>query len=352
MFALSDYDYDLPEELIAQQPVAIRDRSRLLCLERDSGRVTHGVFHQLSERLEGGDVLVLNDTAVVPARLLGRKETGGRVEVLISDFAGRLNLPGGIARFNCLVKASKAPRTGCRLFFDRGLVGTVAGGMNGMFRIDFSGTDCFEETLDLIGRVPLPPYISRGPRPEPLCDDPTAYQTVYAARKGAVAAPTAGFHFTDELLANLQARGIRLVRLTLHIGYGTFKPVRETDIRRHQMHAEHYELSAEAADALNAARRSGRRVVAVGTTSVRTLEYAAARSGSVTAGRGRCDLFIYPGYRFKAVDAMITNFHLPRSTLLMLVSAFAGREAVLRAYREAIERGYRFFSYGDAMLIL
>jgi S-adenosylmethionine:tRNA ribosyltransferase-isomerase len=273
------------------------------------------------------------------------------VEVLISDFAAGGSGPGGCARYNCLVKASKAPRVGTRLFFDRGLVGTVVGGENGTFRIDFSGTDHFKDTLAQIGRVPLPPYIKRAAGKQSPCDDLNAYQTVYAAREGAVAAPTAGFHFTEKLLEELGARGIGMVHLTLHIGYGTFKPVRESDIRRHHMHAEHFELSKAAADAVNRGRRQGRRIVAVGTTSVRTLEYLAAPDGTVRADRGRCDLFIYPGYRFKVVDAMITNFHLPCSTLLMLVSAFAGRTAILNAYREAIARRYRFYSYGDAMLI-
>ena len=254
--------------------------------------------------------------------------------------------------FECLVKTAKPLKPGRTLYFDEGLGAEVIERCNGTYIIGFYTEGDFETLLDRIGQVPLPPYIRRSPKLEPPCDDRAAYQTVYATEKGAIAAPTAGLHFTSELLEKLKAKGITTVSLTLHVGYGTFLPVRSEDIRSHHMHAESYSIPVQTANQINSARNAGYRVVAVGTTCVRTLEFVSDSAGYVRAENGCCDLFIYPGYRFKAVDAMITNFHLPQSTLLMLVSAFAGRQNVLNAYREAIKRQYRFYSYGDAMLIV
>ncbi len=343
MYRLDDYDYHLPPELIAQEPAGRRDKCRLLTLERSTGRVTHGVFGDLIRLLEPGDVLVINDTRVIAGRLYGRKETGGKVEVLILDYhRGRSS---GI--FRCLVRASKRPRTGSRLYFDLGLEAAVMAAEGDTLRLRFSGVQDLDGTLEQIGSMPLPPYIRRQGRRQDRRD----YQTVYARSKGAIAAPTAGLHFTTAMLEKLRQRQVEIVPLTLHVGYGTFVPVRVEDIRNHRMHSEWYELSRESAERIAAGRRAGGRVVAVGTTCVRTLEYCAGADGSLEPGQGACDLFIYPGYTFRIVDAMITNFHLPKSTLLMLVSAFAGRPAILSAYREAVEAGYRFFSYGDAMFI-
>jgi S-adenosylmethionine:tRNA ribosyltransferase-isomerase len=353
MFSLDDYHYDLPVELIAQQPVEQRDRSRLLCLERQTGRVSHAVFSDIGHNLKAGDVLIVNNTAVIPGRLTGQKETGGKVEVLISDFVGGQKSSAETGNFicRCLVKASKRCAPGTWFYFAEGLKAEVLEAGHRDYHLKFYSDGDFETLLYRIGQVPLPPYIKRNSGGMPDCDDQTSYQTVYASRKGAIAAPTAGLHFTTNLLADLRDAGVQIVELTLHVGYGTFLPVRVTDIRRHQMHTEPFTISARAAETINAARADGKRIVPVGTTCVRTLEYAADSNGEIQAGSGNCDLYIYPGYRFKAVDAMITNFHLPRSTLLMLVSAFAGRQKVLNAYQEAIRQRYRFYSYGDAMFI-
>jgi len=353
MFNLSDYHYELPPDLIAQQPVGQRDRSRLLGLDRQTGEITHAVFSAIGDYFNAGDVLVVNNTAVIPARLTGKKETGGRVEVLISDFAGgqKSNQNNGNFVCRCLVKSAKPSVPGTWFHFADDLKAEVLEAGYPDYRLKFYAEGDFETLLYRIGQVPLPPYIKRNSEGVSECDDRSAYQTVYASCKGAIAAPTAGLHFTDNLLNELRAGGVNVVELTLHVGYGTFLPVRVVDIRRHQMHAETFSISAPGAEAINSARANGKRVIAVGTTCVRTLEYASNSDGAVQAGSGNCDLFIYPGYRFKTVDAMITNFHLPQSTLLMLVSAFAGREQVLSAYREAIQRRYRFFSYGDAMFI-
>ena len=354
MYALSKYNYELPVELIAQKPADRRDDAKLLVMDRRSGRLRHHRFNKLGDFLRPGDVLVVNNTAVVPGRLVGKKDSGGKVEVLICSFNGDAH-PSGLKAepvFKCLIKSAKAPRSGCLLSFDEHLSARVLERRNETYWVEFHANGDFETTLDRIGKVPLPPYIQRPAESKAPCDDRMAYQTVYATEKGAIAAPTAGLHFTPELLAGLKTNGTAIAAITLHIGYGTFRPVRVQDIRSHQMHSESYSISTAAAQRINTARADGHRVVAVGTTSVRTLEYAADTSGRVAAGTGDCDLFIYPGYRFKAVDAMITNFHLPQSTLIMLVSAFAGRDNVLQAYREAINRKYRFYSYGDAMLIL
>jgi S-adenosylmethionine:tRNA ribosyltransferase-isomerase len=347
MFSLDDYDYELPPERIAQHPADRRDEARLLHLDRRSGTLAHRRFDALPDLLGPGDVLVVNDTAVVPARLLGRKDSGGRVEVFLLDYAGGTRSAPGAFACECLVRSSKPTRAGARIRFDAGLTGTVTHAEGGTWRVEFAAEGDFDAALDRAGHVPLPPYIRRPDRPA----DRPAYQTVYAAVRGAVAAPTAGLHFTPELMARLRDRGIRVLPLTLHVGYATFAPVRVDDIRAHRMHAERFTIPAGTAEGIAAARAAGGRVAAVGTTVVRALEYAAGEGGRIRAGSGHCDLFIYPGHRFRVVDAMITNFHLPKSTLVMLVSALAGRERILAAYREAVRTGYRFFSYGDAMLI-
>jgi S-adenosylmethionine:tRNA ribosyltransferase-isomerase len=354
MYALSEYNYQLPPELIAQKPADRRDDSRLLVMDSRSGGLRHHRFYELGDFLRPGDVLVVNNTAVIPGRLIGKKDSGGRVEVLICSFNGD-GRPSALKAkpvFKCLIKSAKPPRSGGLLLFDKHLSARVLERRNETYWVEFHANGDFEALLDRIGNVPLPLYIERSSESKAPCDDRAAYQTVYATEKGAIAAPTAGLHFTPELLAGLKAGGVTIAAITLHVGYGTFRPVRTTDIRLHQMHSERYSISTAAAQLINTARTAGHRVVAVGTTCVRTLEYAADTMGQVAAGIGDCDLFIYPGYRFKAVDAMITNFHLPQSTLIMLVSAFAGRAEVLGAYQEAIKRGYRFYSYGDAMLIL
>lgn len=337
---LSDFDYHLPESLIAQHPAPVRDRSRLLVLDRRGGAVTHRHFYDLPAYLSAGDTLVFNDTRVIPARLLGvKQDSGGRVEVFLLN---RLTED----TWETLVKPGRKLRPGARVSFGEGLSGEILdvtdfGGR--VVRFVFDGV--FEEVLDRLGETPLPPYIH-----ESLADR-DRYQTVYARERGSAAAPTAGLHFTDELLAELRQKSIDLAFLTLHVGLGTFRPVSVEDITHHKMHREFYTIPQATADAVNRTRERGGRVVAVGTTAVRTLETAAA-GGRVEAGSGWTDIFIYPGYRFRAVDALVTNFHLPKSTLLMLVSALAGRENVLAAYREAVASEYRFFSFGDAMLII
>jgi S-adenosylmethionine:tRNA ribosyltransferase-isomerase len=353
MFSLNDYNYHLPSFLIAQQPAEQRDRSNLLCLSRKTGKLSHHRFNAVCDFFKPGDVLVINNTAVIPGRLKGKKETGGKVEVLISDYtAGQNSLrKNGHFICPCIVKTSKRPGPGTWLHFSGDLKAEVIDAYNGTLTLKFYAADNFESLLDRIGKVPLPPYIKRSSDRLSSCDDKLSYQTVYASCKGAIAAPTAGLHFTEKLLDKLRAGGVEIAALTLHVGYGTFLPVRFDDIRKHQMHPEQYTISEESAEMINSARARGGRVVAVGTTCVRTLEYVSNYYGELQAGSGSCDLFIFPGYRFKAVDAMITNFHLPKSTLLMLVSAFAGRQHVLNAYQEAINRKYRFYSYGDAMFI-
>jgi S-adenosylmethionine:tRNA ribosyltransferase-isomerase len=353
MFSLEAYNYELPSELIAQQPMVKRDRSKLLIMNRETGNRAHSVFSELDQFLAPDDVLVINNTAVVPGRLYGKKDSGGKVEVLLADFAGDSQTDPETGSFvcECLVKAARRPRPGTRLYFSEGVTAEVLASRNGTHTLKFDCEADFEDMIDRIGEVPLPPYIKRGPKEAVRHDDRNAYQTVYASQRGAVAAPTAGLHFSEHLLDKIKSKGVRVVPITLHVGYGTFSPVRVSDIRTHKMHPERFHISREAAERINSARALKKRVVAVGTTCVRTLEYALNDKGHLSAGSGRCDSFIYPGFRFKVVDAMITNFHLPRSTLLMLVSAFAGRENILEAYREAIRERYRFYSYGDAMLI-
>jgi S-adenosylmethionine:tRNA ribosyltransferase-isomerase len=340
---LSDFDYALPEELIAQEPVTPRDASRLLVLP-PAGPPAHRRFAELDELLAPGDLLVFNDTRVIPARLVGTKATGGKVELLLCE-----PLEGGLGRrWRALGQASKPIREGARLVFDGIEARVLAAEGEGFYAVelDREGRD-LEAALERAGRIPLPPYIRRAPGPL----DRDRYQTIWARAPGSAAAPTAGLHFTDALLARLEARGVARTAVTLHVGPGTFLPVRGDDLDAHRMHAERYDVSPEAADAIAACRARGGRVVAVGTTSVRTLE-SAFDGARVAPGPGRTALFVRPGHAFRTVDALVTNFHLPRSTLLMLVCAFGGTERVLAAYREAVARGYRFFSYGDAMLLL
>ncbi|NNL74719.1 MAG: tRNA preQ1(34) S-adenosylmethionine ribosyltransferase-isomerase QueA [Desulfobacterales bacterium] len=353
MFSLKSFNYDLPPDLIAQKPAERRDRSNLLCLNRRSGQCSHRNFFELGDFLARGDVLVVNDTEVVPGRLKGKKETGGKVEVLISNYNSGLKSAEDSSHFvcRCLIKASKYPAAGTWLHFAEDLKAKVLDTSNGAHTLKFYAKGDFKTILYRIGQVPLPPYIKRNYKQQAPCYDEICYQTVYANRKGAIAAPTAGLHFTEELLEKLRVKGIKIATLTLHVGFGTFLPVRAGDIRKHKMHAEPFAISENSAKIINSTRTEGGRVIAVGTTCVRTLESVANPNGEVRAGSGSCDLFIFPGYRFKTVDALITNFHLPQSTLLMLVSAFAGRRNVLNAYHEAVHRKYRFYSYGDAMYI-
>ncbi len=341
---LSDFDFELPEELIAQQPLAERSDSRLMVLSRADGGLALGSFAAVADHFRQGDLLVINDTRVIPARLQGRKESGGRVEALLVR-----RLPDDGEVWSCLTKASRGPAAGTRLLFGKDLTATVlAGGEAPYKRIRFHCDGDFLTRLNEIGRIPLPPYIRRDDRPL----DRERYQTVFAREDGSIAAPTAGLHFTPEIFHILRDKGVEIQSLTLHVGLGTFLPVRVEDVRLHRMHEETYTVSPKTAAAVNRARAEGRRVIALGTTSARTLEYAVDDEGRLRSGSGLCDLFIYPGYRFRVVDGLLTNFHLPRSTLLMLVSALAGREAILAAYRRAVAEGFRFFSYGDCMLIL
>ena len=337
----SDFWFDLPGELIAQTPIDKREHSRLLCLDRHRGDISHRHFYELPELLRAGDCLVMNDSRVLPARLLGRRQTGGAVElVLLRDL--------GDSVWECLARPGKKTRTGTELIFGDGeLTAVVTGatdGGNRLVRFNYHGI--FLETLERLGKMPLPPYI----RVE--LEDSERYQTVYSRVNGSAAAPTAGLHFTRELMDELGARGVELRFITLHVGLGTFRPVKVEDPLMHKMHSEYFIIPEETADAVNRAKADGRRVIAVGTTSCRALESCASEGGGVSAFSGFTDIFIYPGYKFKCIDGLVTNFHLPESTLIMLVSAFAGRENVLDAYYEAIRERYRFFSFGDAMLIL
>ncbi|MBQ9044765.1 MAG: tRNA preQ1(34) S-adenosylmethionine ribosyltransferase-isomerase QueA [Oscillospiraceae bacterium] len=336
----SDFYYDLPEELIAQTPLQQRDASRLLQLDRTTGEISHKHFYDLPDALSEGDCLVLNDSRVLPARLLGKRSTGGAVEVvLLRDL--------GDGKWECLTRPGKKTRPGAELSFGEGvLTATVVDAIeDGNKVLQFHYEGIFLELLERLGKMPLPPYIK-----EELADA-ERYQTVYSRNIGSAAAPTAGLHFTPELLEKIRARGVQICYITLHVGLGTFRPVKEENIQDHIMHAEYCEIPAQTAACINAAKRSGRRVVAVGTTTCRTLESFADPDGTVRESSGWTDIFIYPGYRFKCVDALVTNFHLPESTLVMLVSALAGREQILHAYQIAVEERYRFFSFGDAMLI-
>lgn len=353
MYNLSDYDYDLPENLIAQHPERKRDHSRLLRLERKTGKVEHRFFHEIAELLRPEDILVVNNTKVIPARLFGKKETGGEVEVFLLEYFENSTDKNRESKnlIKCLIKASKAPRPGNIICFDQGLIATVVSSENGFYHVKFSFQGNFDDILQRVGRMPVPPYIRRDKKSGDMWDDQTSYQTVYATNKGAVAAPTAGLHFTETLIDRIEKNGIKIVPITLHVGYGTFVPVRVSDIREHKIHSERFEISEKSAQIINNGIRQNRRIIAVGTTCVRTLEFAFNENDLILPGPGTCDLYIYPGYRFKVVNAMITNFHLPQSTLIMLVSAFAGKDKIFEAYKNAIENNYRFYSYGDAMFI-
>ena len=356
MFQLSDYDYDLPASKIAQTPCKNRSESKLLHLNREEQSLAHHQFKDIVSLLKDDDLLVINNTRVVPARLLGKKETGGKIEILIIDYAaGVRNLEEkGFFQCECLVKASKRPKKGSILLLGGRVDGQVKARVENIkgytSEIRFLNGKDFPVFLQKYGKIPLPPYIKRDDAASNKNDNQD-YQTIYASKKGAVAAPTAGLHFTDTLMDELVEKGVEIAQITLHVGYGTFVPVRVDDIRDHAIHSEYFSLSKENAERINKAKKQNRRVIAVGTTSVRTLEFLSHENGMVAAKSGMCDLFIYPGYIFKCVDAMITNFHLPESTLLMLVSAFYKREKMLEAYGEAKLKDYRFFSYGDAMLI-
>ena len=336
----SDFSYELPESLIAQTPLEKRDSSRLMLLDRSTGQVAHSVFSRLPEYLQPGDCLVMNDSRVLPARLFGHRPSGGAVEVLLLK-----DLGDGV--WECLTRPGRKTPVGTVLRFGDGeLTGEVTEAVrDGNKRIRFHYEGIFLEILEKLGRMPLPPYIKAELK------DPQRYQTVYARSPGSAAAPTAGLHFTPELLQALREKGVELLTVTLHVGLGTFRPVKEEEITDHEMHEEFCMIPEETARRLNAAKREGRRIVSVGTTTCRTLEAAADDNGFVAPFADWVNIFIYPGYRFKCIDALITNFHLPESTLLMLVSALAGREHVLEAYRIAVEEKYRFFSFGDAMFI-
>jgi len=337
----SDFYFDLPEELIAQDPLEDRSSSRLLMLNKDTGEVTHHVFREILEYLKPGDCLVLNNTKVIPARLLGEREgTGAHVEVLLLK-----RREGDV--WETLVKPGRKCRPGTRLVFGDGLLraeilDTVEEG-NRLIHFEYDGI--FEEVLDKLGEMPLPPYITH------KLQDKGRYQTVYAKYDGSAAAPTAGLHFTRELLQEIEEKGVETAYVTLHVGLGTFRPVKEDNLLNHHMHSEFYQVTEEAAEKINSTKAKGGRIICVGTTSCRTVESAADETGLVQAGCDNTEIFIYPGYQFKVLDALITNFHLPESTLVMLVSALAGRENVLAAYEEAIAQRYRFFSFGDAMFI-
>ena len=345
----SDFDYELPQELIAQHPAEPRDASRMLVVRRGPGTIEHRGMRDLPAFLEPGDLLVVNDTRVIPARLRGRRPgTGGAVEVFLLEELGD-------GTWEALLRAHRRPKPGDRIELADGRAAAVFAEElgDGRARVRIESPVPVPQLLDEAGETPLPPYIRRaGAAPGTAARDRERYQTIYARRPGAVAAPTAGLHFTPDLFARLEARGVRRAHVTLHVGLGTFRPVTVDEVERHRMESERYEIPAATADAVRAARAAGGRVVAVGSTVVRTLETAAAEDGSIAPGAGRTGLFIRPPHRFRAVDAMLTNFHLPRSTLLMMVCALAGRDLVFRAYAEAVREQYRFFSYGDGMLIL
>ena len=336
-----DFNYDLPEELIAQTPLAKRDDSKLMVLNRKTGEIKHEIFHNIINYLNKGDVLVLNDTKVMPARIIGeKKDTGAIIELLLLKNIGN-------NRWEVLVKPAKRIKVGTTISFGNGALEATCTkiGEEGIREVDFSYNGIFYEILDKLGSMPLPPYIKE------KLQDKDRYQTVYAKNIGSAAAPTAGLHFTKELLQQIANKGIKICYITLHVGLGTFRPVNVEDVTTHKMHSEFYQMTKEVADELNRAKQENRRIVSVGTTSTRTLETIMTKEGTFKETSGWTDIFIYPGYKFKAIDAQITNFHLPKSTLIMLVSAFASKEIILNAYKEAVKNKYRFFSFGDAMLI-
>ena len=338
---VKDFYYDLPQELIAQDPLEDRSSSRLLVLGKEDGSIRHEIFRNITQYLNAGDCLVINNTKVIPARLFGEREgTGATIEILLLK-----RKENDI--WETLVKPGKKAKPGTQIIFGGGLLtGEVVDVVeDGNRLIQFSYEGIFEEILDQLGQMPLPPYITH------TLQDKNRYQTVYAKYDGSAAAPTAGLHFTPELLEEIRGKGVKIAEVTLHVGLGTFRPVKVENVQDHHMHSEYYEVTEEAAALINETKQAGGRVIAVGTTSCRTLESAAAEDGSLTAKSGWTDIFIYPGYTFKVIDALITNFHLPESTLVMLVSALAGRDHIMNAYAEAVKERYRFFSFGDAMFI-
>lgn len=340
---LHDFYYDLPEELIAQDPLSDRSSSRLMVLDKETGEIEHKIFRDIVDYLKPGDCLVVNDTKVIPARLIGTKaDTGATIEVLLLK-----RLEDRQDTWEVLVKPGKKAKVGAKISFGEGkLIGEIIDIVEeGNRLIQFTYDGIFEEILDELGQMPLPPYITH------QLQDKNRYQTVYAKYDGSAAAPTAGLHFTPELLKKVKEMGVEIAEVTLHVGLGTFRPVKETDVLKHHMHSEFYRIEQSEADKINHAKETGHRVIAVGTTSTRTLEAASDENGFLRETSGWTEIFIYPGYRFKVIDSLITNFHLPESTLVMLVSALAGREHVLNAYEIAVQEKYRFFSFGDAMLI-
>ena len=340
---VDDFDYHLPPGLIAQEPLPRRDATRLMTVDRAAGEIGELPFCEVASLFRPGDLLVVNDTRVIPARLHGCKESGGKVEIFLVR-----RLCAEDERWLCLLRSSKPSRPGTVVLLAEGVAATVMARVDAeTWEVSFSPVEGFDAWLDRAGSIPLPPYIRR----ESGACDRERYQTVFARNRGAVAAPTAGLHMTDALLAGLKTRGVEVASLTLHVGLGTFMPIRVERVEEHRMHRERYVIPEATARAVAVRKREGGRVIALGTTVCRTLEQAAAADGTVAAGEGEADIFVYPGYRFKTVDALITNFHLPKSTLLMLVSAFAGRELLFRAYGEAVARRFRFFSYGDAMFV-
>ena len=341
MMKTSDFNFDLPQELIAQDPLEDRSSSRLMVLNKESGEITHRIFHDITEYLQPGDCLVINDTKVIPARLIGTKEdTGAHIEILLLKRKEN-------DVWETLVKPGKKCRPGARVVFGNGelkaeIVDVLEDG-NRLVHFEYEGI--FEEVLDRLGQMPLPPYITH------KLQDKNRYQTVYAKYQGSAAAPTAGLHFTNELLKQIEDMGVNIARVTLHVGLGTFRPVKVENVLEHHMHSEYYYVTETAAKLINDTKKNGGRIIAVGTTSTRTLESVADDNGVIHPGCGNTEIFIYPGYKFKAIDCLITNFHLPESTLLMLVSALAGKDHIMAAYEEAVKERYRFFSFGDAMFI-
>ena len=337
---VSDFNYNLPEELIAQVPIQKRDESRLMVLNRENQTIEHKTFKDIIDYLQPGDLLIRNNTKVIPARIYGKKETGANVEFLLLN-----NIEGDI--WECIVRPGNKLHIGTKVIFGEGLLkadilDTMEGGTR---KVKFSYNGIFNEILDQIGLMPLPPYIHEELK------DKDRYQTVYAKYRGSAAAPTAGLHFTEELLSKIEQKGIQIANVTLHVGIGTFRPVKEETVEKHHMHSEHYYIKKEDVDKINTAKENGKRVIAVGTTSCRVLETIADENGHVKEAEGDTQIFIYQGYKFKILDRLIINFHLPQSTLLMLVSALAGKDYVLKAYNEAVKEKYRFFSFGDAMFI-
>jgi S-adenosylmethionine:tRNA ribosyltransferase-isomerase len=362
---LQDFDYHLDRGVIAQQPAPARDQARLMVLDRRTGSMDHRVFSDLPQYLEPEDAVVINETKVLPARLVGRKPSGGKVEILLvrkwergeartsSAAAAEERKAENVEEWECLVQDSRKLRSMTRVILGEGLCGELVERMDtGLWKLRLKGKGGVDPVLRQIGFPPLPPYIRRNGDREMRAQDLDRYQTVYARKEGAIAAPTAGLHFTEALLDEIKGKGVRILALTLHVGIGTFLPVKQEEVEKHRLEPEFFEVPPETAEAVHGVRASGKRVIAVGTTVTRALESCIDENGTIQPKRGETGLFILPGHRFGAVDGLITNFHLPRSTLLMLVSAFAGRDFILAAYEEAIRKNYRFYSYGDAMLIL